>query len=78
MIWNWLLGHTKERHADELRDMTHDAINELQRVILDEQVQRRKDDKITLDILSDSEKKLSSIAEQMATATGAGRRGYNP
>jgi hypothetical protein len=66
----------KEQHADETRDQTHEAINDLQRAIITFQAQSKHDKKQIIDILSQSESELSSVAQKVAAATGATNRGY--
>jgi hypothetical protein len=64
----------RQKHQEELRDKTHEALNELHHSILAYQHRSRRDRAEIVRILSESEQELNSVAEKIAVATGSSTR----
>lgn len=65
-FWHWLIDSKKEKHADIMRDKTHDALNELQVAMLRYQQQNRASKERIIDILSSSDEELESVAYKIS------------
>ena len=79
MTWRTLLHQLhwrreKEEHAEETRELTHDAINALQRDILRLHRQGEANRQHIDQLLSKSNDQLASVAERVAVAVGMPER----
>lgn len=58
------------------RDKTHQVLNDIQRTKLRVDRQDRENKRYIIDTLSKSNDELQSVAQNIATATGASERGF--